>query len=470
MENEKFVKMWSEIKDLFERKFKEYDDKWMERERKINTKFLVLFILRLVIPKDDRGYANTLLEIFNNFLNIGCKDHPKALALSSICEARMKLDPEIFREISHGIFKIWEEYNEKKHLWHGLRLYGIDGTKILLPKELLAYGFKKEGEHVHYPHGLLSSMYDLLTGLPCDYSFVNHGNERICALDHLKNTEKPSLHIYDRGYFSFELLSFHHKAKKDVLFRLQTKIRIKVIDDFWDSSETDKEVLIFPTERFTKKIKKGLSEVGLEPIRVRLIKYVLDGNLYVLLTTLLDKEKYPENSLKEVYHIRWGHEEMIKISKVITGVTDLHSKTERGVKQELFAHFLIIALLKIIELQAQPQKEKEINEKAPPLKRLRPLSDNGKVPANKTKEVQQEKAQNWPGLRNGIQLNQKTIFLVLSWALEEILYIESAIDETVNYLVESAKRVYSVFRPNRTYPRRSMTPPSKFWRWRDKNA
>ena len=214
MENEKFVKMWHEIKDLFEKKFKEYDVKWMERERKINTKFLVFFIFRLIIPKDDRGYANTLLEIFNNFLQAGIKDQPKTLAPSSICEARMKLDPEIFRELSHEIVKIWNEYNEKPRLWHSLRLYSIDGSKILLPKELLEFGFKKEGEHTYYPQGLLSSMYDLLTGLPCDYSFVDHGNERACALDHLKHTKEYSLYIYDRGYFSFELLSAHRETGK----------------------------------------------------------------------------------------------------------------------------------------------------------------------------------------------------------------------------------------------------------------
>lgn len=467
MENEKFIKMWHEIKDLFERKFKEYDGKWMERERKINTKFLVLFIFRLVIPKDDRGYANTLLEIFNNFLHEGIKDQPKALAPSSICEARTKLDPEIFRELSYGIVKIWNEYNEKPRLWCGLRLYGIDGSKILLPKELLEFGFKKDGEHTYYPHGLLSSMYDLLTGLPYDYSFVDHGNERACAIVHLKHTEEHSLHIYDRGYFSFELLTAHREAKKEALFRLQTKIRIASIDDFWDSAETDKELLIFPTEKFTKKVTKGLSSGVLDPIRVRLIKYMIDGNVYVLLTTLLDKVKYPESSLKTVYRLRWGHEEMIKLSKVITGVTDLHSKTERGVKQELYAHFLIVALLKIIELQAQPQKEDELKIKKPILRRLKGLKDND---ALRDKKKQNERGENWPELRNGIQLNQKSIFLLLSWVIEKFLYIESILTQTVNHLVSSAKTIYTAFRGNRKYERRSRTPPSKFWRNRSKVA
>jgi hypothetical protein len=156
MKSEKFLAMWHEIRDFFEKKFKEYDSKWIERERKINTKFLVLFILRLVIPKDERGYANTLLEIFNNFVHAGVQGQSQRLASSSVCEARMKLDPQIFKELSFGIIKIWNSYNEKLRLWHGLKLYGIDGSKITLPKELLEYGFKKEGEHTYYPQGLLS--------------------------------------------------------------------------------------------------------------------------------------------------------------------------------------------------------------------------------------------------------------------------------------------------------------------------
>ncbi len=54
---------------------------WKEKE-KLTRSFLFFFIFRLIIPKDDRGYANTLLEIFNNFLQAGIKDQPKTLAPS----------------------------------------------------------------------------------------------------------------------------------------------------------------------------------------------------------------------------------------------------------------------------------------------------------------------------------------------------------------------------------------------------
>lgn len=465
MEKSLFGAMWREIKELFENTFKKYDDLWIERERKINTKFLVLFLFRLVIPKDERGYANTLLEIFNNFLDKDIQDAPKALAASSVCEARMKLDPEIFRELNEGIIKIWDCYNKEPALWHGLRLYGIDGSKLLLPRELLKEGFKKEGKHMHYPHGLLSSVYDLLTGIPHDYCFVNHGNERACALEHLKKRTDPSLYVHDRGYFCFELLSTYNEANKNALFRLQKKTRIKVIDDFWESNETEKEVEVPPPEKLIQKVKKGFCKVRLDPIRVRLIKYTINDQAYILLTTLRDREKYPESCFKEVYHSRWGHEEMLKVSKVITGVTDFHSKTQRGIEQELFAHFVIITLLKIIESQAHHQIDKKMSDKKVVQKKLRRLTSSVTEKTSKqstSKSVVEEKKE--------VQINQKAIFLLLSWTLEKLVYEPvEFIRSTVDYIVESAEKAYQWFRPDRAYPRRSRTPPSKWWR-RRKNA
>ena len=35
------------------------------------------------------------------------------------------------------------------------------------------------------------------------------------------------------------------------------------------------------------------------------------------------------------------------------------------------------------------------------------------------KKYEKRKAENWPELRNGIQLNQKAIFLLLSWTVEK---------------------------------------------------
>lgn len=254
MEKSRFLEMWNEIREAFDAIIEKYDSLWMKRERKINTRFLILFILRLTIPKDERGYGNTLLEIFSNFFNFEIDGITKSLAPSSICEARMKLSPNIFKELNNNIIDIWNRFNEKPLLWHGLLLRGVDGSKLTLPKELQKAGYETPGDHAYYPQGLLSGVYNLLSGIPLDFDFVHHNNERICALEHLKHAEQHSLNVYDRGYFSFELLADH--VEQDAVFRVQRNT-YKEIDDFWEGEETDKIILLYPPKKNTTKCKKG---------------------------------------------------------------------------------------------------------------------------------------------------------------------------------------------------------------------
>ncbi len=460
METAKYFEMWVEIRALFDEIIKKYDSIWVERERKINTRFLILFIFRLVIPKDERGYGNTLIEIFNNFLNYGIDNVPTTIAPSSICEARMKLNPIIFKELNNGILEIWNRYQQKPALWNGLRLYGVDGSKLTLPSELVKVGYKKPGDHAHYPQGLLSGVYDLLTGIPQDFDFVGHNNERTCALEHLKHIQKDSVNVYDRGYFSFELLHDHMEQQRHAIFRLQSKTRIQVIDDFWESDDTERFVLMPPPQRIVRDVKMGHSKIKLRPIEIRLIKYTINEKKYVLLTTLLDKEKYPEDIFKGAYNTRWEHEEMLKVSKVITGVKDFHSKNESGVKQELFAHFVIITLLKIIQSQSHCEVEKEIKNKEIPKRRIMPrIKQESKLKA--APKTTKEK-----GVLEKIKINQKSAFLLVGWALEKLFYWNpfKFIEESVSFMVNSAKKLYQKVRLDRNYPRVSKTAPSKWYK------
>ena len=49
----------------------------------------------------------------------------------------------------------------------------------------------------------------------------------------------------------------------------------------------------------------------------------------------------------DLYHGRWSIEELYKISKQMLAVEYFHSRSERGVKQELFAHFTLIAMTRL---------------------------------------------------------------------------------------------------------------------------
>jgi len=52
---------------------------------------------------------------------------------------------------------------------------------------------------------------------------------------------------------------------------------------------------------------------------------------------------------------RWGIEELYKISKEFVDVEDFHSRSERGVRQECYAHMLLINLARVFKAEADKQ-------------------------------------------------------------------------------------------------------------------
>ena len=75
---------------------------------------------------------------------------------------------------------------------------------------------------------------------------------------------------------------------------------------------------------------------------------MIDGRVYLYATTLIGLE-YDKNLFAKLYHKRWKIEELYKISKCLIDVEAFHSKSERCVKQEVYAHFVLINLARFFE-------------------------------------------------------------------------------------------------------------------------
>jgi len=226
------------------------------------------------------------------------------------------------------------------------RIFAVDGTKINLPRQLLNCSYRTPSESSHYPQGLVSCLYELKSKIPIDFDLSSHRDERKMALNHLNASNKDDIVVYDRGYFSYLMLYTHYKKGIHAVFRLPTN-SFKIIDEFMESTDTDRVVIIKLTVRCRNKIRKQHPEVEFIPLSLRLIKYVVGGVTYTIGTTLIDDQQYNATEFPDIYHSRWGIEELYKISKVLIDIEDFHGQTERGVKQELFAHFVLITFSRI---------------------------------------------------------------------------------------------------------------------------
>jgi hypothetical protein len=432
-----FIILWQRIVNIVWAVSKDFDRQWQQRKRIINTMLLILFIFRLVFSKNKQGYGITIVELWEQcrLMNIPLPQK-KPVAPSAFSNARKKLDESIFKELNTQIIKTYESDQSDQH-WKGHRLFAVDGTKLNLPRQLLNNPYTLPSDNAYYPQGLVSCLYQLKSKIPYDFDLASHNNERTMALSHLNVLKKEDIVVYDRGYFSYAMLYYHLKSEVDVIFRLPKK-SFKEIDEFFSLNVNDKIVTLeIPKSRY-KEIRLKYPDIHFIPLKLRLIKYIYSDTTYVLGTTLLDNEKYKTHEFSHLYHARWGIEELYKISKILIDVEDFHGQSERGVKQELFSHFVLVTVNRIFTHQTEQDLNRNTKEET---------------------------------LVNGSTLNDKPMFkvniknaLVTMARHLESLFIQQAnlVTQTINQMIESISFCKQKERPGRKFERTSKKPVRKW--------
>ena len=133
----------------------------------------------------------------------------------------------------------------------------------------------------------------------------------------------------------------------------------------------------------------------------------------------------------DLYYARWGIEELFKISKQFLEVDPFHGRTERLVKQELFAHFNLIAMTRSFT-----NRDAALYQAAGPA--------DGKPPP---------------------QANFKHSLAAQSRHLEALLLRHTEfVRATVTRIAACVGIGRRKPRPNRSYPRRSQQPAPKWSR------
>lgn len=451
--DDSFVSMWENAVKIIRDVASQYDGKWQIRKRLIDSMLIILLIFRLVCSKNSQSYGSTIDELWDSCGKLNLPLPQKSsIAPSSFCEARKKLDESVFKRINQRIIEAYEQNGlDQAYRWLGHRIFAVDGSKINLPRSLLASGYKQPAEAANYPQGLLSCLYQLKSKMPYDFDLVAHADERLCAEQHLSALEKDDVVVYDRGYFSYPLLHLHCRKGIHAIFRLQAN-NYTVIHDFFENQQNDAIVTIDPGYERRREILRDHPGLDIAPLELRLIKYRLGEDVFCLGTTLVDRSRHGDiNDFMQVYYERWGVEELYKVSKRIFAIEDFHAQNERGVKQELFAHFVLVTMNRIFANQA----DGDLNSFGNPI-------DEGSSHENSKPKP--------PNIcLNIIKTNFKNCIHVFTKSIEELLFvhgkIKTAVERAFNFIIGRRQKE----RPGRSYARKSMKPEMK-WRSRSKST
>ena len=234
----------------------------------------------------------------------------------------------------------------------GLRLMAIDGTQEEVadtPANAAHFGRHRAGRgESAYPQMRCVYLAECGTHAIVDAGFWPLAvGERTGGFRMLRSLTAGMLVMWDRGFHDFDMLKDARQTGAHVLARLPAHVKPKLLCTLPDGSHL---AYLYPADY--KRRHHG------EHLLVRIITYTIkdpvlgnNGELYRLVTTLLDPQGYPALDLACAYHERWEIE--LVIDEIDThqrlSHRPLRSKTPVAVIQEayglLIAHFVIRFLM-----------------------------------------------------------------------------------------------------------------------------
>jgi hypothetical protein len=273
---------------------------------------------------------------------------PRA-ASSSVTQARERLGDEPIRWLFERTAEVWAHTSARRHAWHGLAVYGVDGTTMRLPdsdanREHFGCCVSCRGESA-YPMARLVTLMALRSHLLAAARFGPQSiGENTLAKGLWPLVPDESLCIVDRNFLSAAVLmgiaAHGHRrhwlvrAKSDTTWRI---VRTLGRGDWLVEKEVSSEARAADRDL---------------PRRweMRAIRYERKGfRPQALLTSMTDAVAYPASEIVALYHERWeielGYDEVKTV--MLDREETTRSRTPRGVSQELWGLALAYNLVRL---------------------------------------------------------------------------------------------------------------------------
>jgi len=259
---------------------------------------------------------------------------------AAFCKARKKLKYSAFLELNRSLVQFFYAHFSLMR-WRGFRLLAVDGSTLKLPnvKEITDHFGASKG----VPMARLSHLYDVLNKIVVDMVVSPyHVGERKLLAQHRDYFGPNDIVLLDRGYFGFH--TFALILSRGAHFCARLKIgATKDVKAFYKSGKAESLV----TWRPGKDSEEMCHALGLstKPIMLRLLRVELEnGDVEILVTSLLDRNLFPRTLFKELYHARWAIEESYKRIKCPVKMGTFSGKSVEAIYQDVYAKTFAVNL------------------------------------------------------------------------------------------------------------------------------
>jgi hypothetical protein len=280
---------------------------------------------------------------------------------SPYCQARGVIPLDRLEQIHHHLAAKAGEAIATKDLWCGHHVFTVDGSTVTAadtPENQVAFpqqSVQKAG--CGFPIIRIVAFLSLATGLLTAWATGNWHQHELTLLQTLWDCLRPGdVLLGDRGFGTWGVLAQCLHFKVHGVFRVRGKLR----SDFRRGKRLSRHERLVEWSKPAKAaatISPELWAALPEVLTLRLVRCRLDipgfrTREVILVTTLLDSEKYPPSALGQLYYRRWSMELSLRNLKTTLQMEHLSCKTPENLEREIRMHFLVHNLVRHLMLQA----------------------------------------------------------------------------------------------------------------------
>jgi len=323
------------------------------RQRKLPFHVLIVFLINFV-----RGsYQDELDKFFKTIFRFDVAK--RVVSKVALSKARMKLKFEAFVEMNMHLVHYFERHFSPR-TWFGFRLLGIDGSTTRLPMtEDIAkhFGVWNGRQGAPSPMARVSQFFDVLNKITIDAIIKPKSiGERELAAQHLLNVMPKDLVLLDRGYPAWWLFNLILSMEAHFCARVSCT-KWKAVRKFFHSGLSEKIIdLPIHTTSIAQCKQMGLDTT---PLKLRLIRIENDGNVAILIASLIDIQQYPIDLFSDLYHHRWPIEEDYKAIKCRLELENFSGKSALSVYQDFHAK---VFFKNLVWMMAFPVQDRLAND------------------------------------------------------------------------------------------------------------
>lgn len=280
---------------------------------------------------------------------------------SPYCQARGVLPLERLQEIHDAVCAEARSGLASKELWCEREVFIADGSSVTAPdtpanqKAFPQQSTQKPG--CGFPIIRLVALLSLATGMLSAWATGSWNQHEVLLLQSLWGHLKAGdVLLADRGFCNWALLAQCVQRKIDAVFRVKGSVR----RDFRRGKRLSRHERLVqwrkPRQRartVSPQLWRRLPEVlELRLVRCQIAIAGFRTRQVIIVTTLLDRDKYPPQALCELYYRRWAMELSLRNIKTTLQMDQLSCKNPPNLEREIRMHFLVHNLVRRLMLEA----------------------------------------------------------------------------------------------------------------------